>query len=74
MSGIVSNYYETQYGYDFKLGGWDNNTGCWTHFKNLIVLKRAMTSQELDDFRLQKMKAYPDELLIQNEIQTGASL
>jgi len=35
---------------------------------NLIVLKRAMTTQELNDFRLTKMKAYSDKLLIQNKL------
>lgn len=74
ISGVVPNYYETQYGYDFKLGGWDNNSGCYTHFKNLIVLKRAMTQVELDDFRLAKMRATKDTLNIQNEISTNITL
>lgn len=74
ISGVVANYYETQYGYDFKLGGWDNNNGCYAHFKNLIVLKRAMTQAELDDFRLAKMRATKDTLNIQNEISTNITL
>jgi hypothetical protein len=74
VSTIVANYYETQYGYDFKLGGWDNNNGCYTHFKNLIVLKRAMTQTELDDYRLNKMRAKKDSLLVQNQISTNITL
>ena len=74
LSAVAANYYETQYGYDFKLSGWDNNNETWSHYKNLIVLKRAMTTQELDDYRLQKMKAYSHELLIQSEIETGVTL
>lgn len=69
-----SNYYVTQYGYDFKLSGWDNNGGCYTHFRNLIVLKRAMSSAELDSYRLNKMKATKDGLYVQNGISSGIIL
>ena len=69
-----ANYYVTQYGYDLKLGGWDNNGGCYTHFRNLIVLKRAMTTDELNSYRLNKMKATKDGLYLQNGISSGIIL
>ena len=74
LSSIASNYFVTQYGYDFKLGGWDNNTGTYTHFKNLIVSKRALSSTELDAYRLQKMKAFNDEVVIQSGVSSSISL
>ena len=69
-----ANYYVTQYGYDLKLGGWDNNGGCYTHFRNLIVLKRAMTTDELNNYRLNKMKATKDGIYVQNGISSQETL
>lgn len=74
ITTTVPNYYVTQYGYDFKLGGWDNNSGCYTHFRNLVVLKRAMSQDELEQYRKTKMKATKDGLYIQNGINSGIIL
>lgn len=69
----ISNYYVTQYGYDLKIGGWDNNNNSWSHFKNLVVAKRAMTQTELDDYRLTKLKATEDGLIL-NNINTNVEI
>ena len=67
------NYFVTQYGYDLMLGGWDDIGRCFTHFKNLVVVQRVMTQQELDDFRTNKMSMSKDTLLVQSEIKTNVT-
>lgn len=37
----------TQYGYDFKLGGYDNGNAPNTYYRDLIIAKRAFTDTEL---------------------------
>ncbi|MNM29882.1 hypothetical protein D3C81_404300 [compost metagenome] len=43
----AGNYYVTQYGYDLKLGGYDNGNSPNTYYRDLIVTKRAFTDAEL---------------------------
>lgn len=69
----TSNYYVTQYGYDLNLSGWDDIYNCFSHFRNLVVVKRAMTEQELTDYRLTKMSMTEDTLLVQSEIETNVT-
>jgi hypothetical protein len=71
---IASNYYVTQHGYDLKLGGWDNGNECWSYYKHLTILKRAMTAQELLDFRKTKMSASKNGLRIQSSASTYENL
>ena len=67
---IASNYYVTQYGYDFKLGGWDNGNPCNSYYKDLIVAKRALTDTELQTLYNIQMRLYNNNriLLIRNGI------
>lgn len=74
LSSVASNYYVNQYGYDLYLGGWDNNNGCYTRFKNLVVAQRALSSNELNNFRLNKIKALKDVVYFQAGIETDAVL
>ena len=73
-TSIASNYFVNQYGYDLYLGGWDDNGGCYTHFKNLLVAKRALTTTELNNFRLNKLKAFKDVIFLQAGAETNATL
>lgn len=74
LGTISSNRFVTQHGYDFKLSGWDNTNPCHSYFRDLIVVKRAMTSDELTNYRNVKMKAIYDGLYIQNGINSTATL
>lgn len=67
----VSNYYVTQHGYDFKMGGWDNGNPTNTYFKNLIVAKRAFTVDELNALYNTQMRAYPNSFQIQHSFKEG---
>lgn len=60
----VPNYYVTQYGYDFKLGGHDNSNPSNTYFKNLKVFKNILSDYELDvQFRIGKNNIYTNNLI-----------
>lgn len=48
-SNSVDNYYVTQYGYDFKLGGWDNGNPTNTYFKELMIIKKALTNDDINN-------------------------
>jgi len=73
-TNIASNYFVNQYGYDLYLGGWDNNSGCYTYFKNLLIAQRALNPQELNNFRLNKLKALKDVIHIQAGVETNVTL
>lgn len=47
FSSAASNAFVTQYGYDLKLGGYDNGNTPNAYFRNLIIGKRAFTNDEL---------------------------
>ncbi|WP_105618476.1 hypothetical protein [Vallitalea okinawensis] len=76
VSGIPSaNHYVNQYGYDLKLGGWDNTSVCNTYFKDLIVAPtRALSSTEIDEIRNTFMRDKQSSVTIQNKIIEGATL
>lgn len=63
----TSNAYVTQYGYDFKMGGWDNGNPTNTYFRDLIVLKRALSDTELNNiykqFSINKTSIYTENLI-----------
>jgi hypothetical protein len=42
-----TNYMVNQYGYDFKLGGWDNNNPTNAFFRDLVVTKYALSATQL---------------------------
>lgn len=67
---IANNYFVTQYGYDFKLGGWDNGNPTNTYFRDLIVVKRALSNIELNNIYKQ-MSIYKSKAHTQNIIEEG---
>lgn len=75
LGSIPSNYFVTQYGYDFKMGGWDNNAACDAYFRDLVVAKRALTDAELTElFKTKMQMTTSGELQVQNSISTGATI
>jgi hypothetical protein len=62
VGSLSTNAYVTQYGYDFKLGGWDNANPTNTYFRDLVVVKRNLSDAELlnvyRQFSIYKTKAY----------------
>lgn len=57
---VASNYYATQYGYDLKLGGWDNGNSNNAYFRDLVVAKRAFTDSEQDNMYNQMKVRFGD--------------
>lgn len=55
-SAVTANRYVTQNGYDLQLGGWDNGNPCNAYYRDLIILKRALTDFELDSYFNTKLK------------------
>jgi hypothetical protein len=66
----VANQYLTQYGYDLKLGGWDNANPTNTYFRDLIVVKRALSDTELINIYKQ-FSIYKTKVNTQNLIEDG---
>jgi hypothetical protein len=64
----VPNYYVTQYGYDFKLGGWDNANPCNTWFRDLIITKRLLTDTELSLLYRRPLCSNKDKVNLSNQI------
>lgn len=63
----VSNYYVTQYGYDLKLGGYDNTNSPNSYYRDLIVSKRAFTDEEIE--RMYKVQmSYDNRLTVSKNI------
>ena len=62
--------YVTQNNYDLQLGGWDAANPCNAYYKDLIVLKRALSNQEIDYMYATKLKMYADAITI-GAIQEG---
>jgi len=65
--------YVTQYGYDLKLGGWDNNNNCNTYFRDMLVFKTALTDLEIETIYKNEMSLSAKSLFIQFEISDGIS-
>ncbi len=66
----VANYYVNQYGYDFKLGGWDDGNPTNAFFRDLVVVKRAITSTEEEELYM-GMRMYKDKILVKNLEEQG---
>lgn len=71
VSTTAANYYLTQYGYDFKLGGWDNGNVNNSYFRDLVVAKRAFTDAEQDNMYNQMKVRYNDGLYIKTLKENG---
>jgi hypothetical protein len=67
-SGIPENAYVTQYGYDLKLNGWDNNYACNSYFKDMIVAKRALTDAEIEYIYKSQMIPGQNKFITMNEV------
>lgn len=69
-SNSIDNYYVTQYGYDFKLGGWDNENPTNTYFKDLIIAKKALTNDDINNIYKQlsinKINTYSHDIIENN--------
>jgi hypothetical protein len=67
----VSNYYVTQYGYDLKLGGFDNGYPMNVYFKDLIIIPTtALTTTQLEEiYRMQLREK--NGLQIQGKLMEG---
>ena len=73
-STTVANFYVTQYGYDLKLGGWDNIYVCNAYFKDLVVAKYALSDSEISNIMNNNMNIHSDKIQISNQLQEGAIL
>jgi len=71
---IPSNYFVTQHGYDLMLGGWDNINVSNSYFKDLFVVKRALSDTELNNITNCQMRAKKNNLLISEKIIEKALL
>jgi len=49
VSTSLANFYVNQYGYDLKLGGYDNGNPVNSFYRDLIVCKRALSDVELQN-------------------------
>lgn len=75
VTSTAANYYVTQYGYDFKLGGWDNSNPSNSYFRDLIVGTRALSDSELDTLYKTQIRAYKNgKAQIQGQIMEGKVL
>jgi hypothetical protein len=70
----AENYYVNPYGFDFKLGGWDLNSTTNTYFKDLVIVKRAITATEISEIKNTKMRQYETYVQIQGRIKERVSL
>ena len=70
IGSVVSNYYVNGYGYDFKLGGWDHANPTNTYFRDLIVVKRALSDSELQNIYKQ-FSIYTTKINTENLIEEG---
>lgn len=74
ISTTRANYYVTQYGYDLKLGGWDDTYACNTLFKDLFVVRRALSDAEIERMFDGGCLLSDDTIRVRNGIQEGALL
>lgn len=68
----AANAFVTQYGYDLKLGGWDNGNEGWAYYRNLFFVQRRMSDTEVENIFKTKMKANKYGIILQNGIETNA--
>lgn len=75
VTALSSNAFVTQYGYDFKLGGWDNVNPCGAWYKDLIVSPvRAFTDDELNNIFNDRFSFKGDTLHLQNKLIENPTL
>jgi len=67
----TADFYVTQYGYDFSMG-WDNSSAINSYYKDLLVAKRELTDIELNTILNTRMKQFPNDLYIQNQIKENS--
>jgi len=71
----TANGYVTQYGYDFKMGGWDNSNQGNTYYKDFVIVpSRAISDAEIETLRNTKMRASKDTINISNQVIEGVTL
>lgn len=66
-------YFVTQWGYDFKFG-WDESNVCNTYYRDLIVLKRALSDAEVAALFRTQLRLYPDRLQAQGCFREARTL
>lgn len=75
VSTAAPNYYVTPYGYDLKLGGWDSTGTCNSYFKDLIVVKSALSVVELEVIHSTQARTCKDgEFQLQGKLIEGFAL
>jgi hypothetical protein len=73
-TNTVSNYYVTQHGYDFKLGGWDNGNPCNSYYRDLIVIKRCLSDVEIQKIYKTHLTADKNNFYVSNSFNTNVIL
>jgi hypothetical protein len=68
VSITTANYFNTQYGYDLKLGGFVNGSPCNAYYRDLIIAKRLMTDAELQNIYKTSMSDINGNLYVPNGI------
>jgi hypothetical protein len=72
----AANYYVNQYGFDFKLGGWDNSSSSNMVVRDLLISPgRCLTQAECDAFQKTTMRQYKyGAINILGEIEDQATI
>jgi hypothetical protein len=73
-TNTVANYYVSQYGYDFKLGGWDSGQETNTFFRDLLLFRRCLSSVEADTLYKRFYKQSGSKIYVQGNLIEGVSL
>lgn len=69
-----ASYFVTPYGYDFKLGGWDNTISCNGYFRDLIVAKRALSDDELNRIHKTRFSLKDGTITVQSKVSDYITL
>lgn len=69
-----ANAFVTQHGYDFMLGGWDNQGAPNAYYRDLIVAKRAFTDEEVNNLFKTRASSREDALYISGKIVVNPTL
>lgn len=73
VSDVVStdNRYVTQNNYDLQLGGWDTANSTNAYFRDLTVLKRALSDAEVDAVYGSKLRIYTNSIYANSLMERG---
>lgn len=74
ISTSRENYYVTQYGYDLKLGGWDNTNACNAAYRDLFFVQRALSQDEVQRMFDGGARLSGDTIRVREGIIEGAVL